>query len=59
VGSLLDLWMLNLKHNKLTSLPPAAGNLRKLMWLDISGNAIVHLPLGKRPKLVGDVHSSL
>jgi Leucine-rich repeat (LRR) protein len=51
--------MLNLKHNKLTSLPPAAGNLRKLMWLDISGNAIVHLPLGKRPKLVVDVHSSL
>jgi hypothetical protein len=46
IGSLTDLWMLNMKHNRLSSLPPATGSLRKLMWLDISGNAIVELPLG-------------
>lgn len=47
IGSLSDLWLLNLKKNQLRHLPHTIGLLKSLRWLDLSGNTLVELPLGK------------
>jgi Leucine-rich repeat (LRR) protein len=43
-GYLMNLELLNLSHNYLTSLPSEISNLSNLVWLDLSWNQLTSIP---------------